>query len=338
MSQQYVVAIAGATGAVGVEMIRTLEQRHFPVRKLRLLASERSVGKKMKYNGSDVTVEELTEGSFKGVELALFSAGAERSRIFAPAAVTAGTVVVDNSSAFRMDEAVPLVIPEVNPQEVARHHGIVANPNCSTIIALVPLWPLHKAARIVRLVAATYQAVSGTGAKAIEELEQQVRAYVKGEPIKRSVYPHQIAFNVLPQVGPADASGYTQEEKKLLHETRKIFGDGRIRVSATCVRVPVFRSHSEALFIETEKKLTAAEAKAILAKAPGVIVKDDVNANQYPMPLEASGRGEVIVGRIREDSSCDRGLALWVAGDQLLKGAALNAVQIAEILYGMKKS
>jgi aspartate-semialdehyde dehydrogenase len=337
MSQQYVVAIAGATGAVGVEMIRTLEQRRFPVKKLKLLASERSVGKKMKFNGSDVTVEVLSDTSFKGVELALFSAGAERSRIFAPAAVSAGAVVVDNSSAFRMDDTVPLVVPEVNPQEVAKHRGIIANPNCSTIIALVPLWPLHKAARITRLVAATYQAVSGTGAKAIEELEQQVRAYVRGEPIKRSVYPHQIAFNVLPQVGPADASGYTQEEKKLLHETRKIFGDGHIRVSATCVRVPVFRSHSEALFIETERKLTAAEARAILAKAPGVILKDDVNANQYPMPIEASGHGEVIVGRIREDSSCDRGLALWVAGDQLLKGAALNAVQIAEILYGLKR-
>jgi aspartate-semialdehyde dehydrogenase len=337
MSQQYVVAIAGATGAVGVEMIRTLEQRKFPVKKLRLLASERSVGKKMKYNGSDVTVEVLSDTSFKGVELALFSAGAERSRIFAPAAVSAGAVVVDNSSAFRMDDTVPLVVPEVNPQEVAKHHGIIANPNCSTIIALVPLWPLHKAARITRLVAATYQAVSGTGAKAIEELEQQIRAYVKGEAIKRSVYPHQIAFNVLPQVGPADASGYTQEEKKLLHETRKIFGDGHIRVSATCVRVPVFRSHSEALFIETEKKLTVAEARAILAKAPGVILKDDVNANQYPMPIEASGHGEVIVGRLREDSSCDKGLALWVAGDQLLKGAALNAVQIAEILYGIKR-
>ncbi|HOX08420.1 MAG TPA: aspartate-semialdehyde dehydrogenase [Planctomycetota bacterium] len=337
MSQQYTVAIAGATGAVGIEMIRTLEQRKFPVKKLRLLASERSIGKKLKFHGADVVVEELTENSFKGIELALFSAGAERSRTFAPAAVSAGAVVVDNSSAFRMDDTVPLVVPEVNPQEVAKHRGIIANPNCSTIIALVPLWPLHKAAKITRLVAATYQAVSGTGAKAIDELEGQVRAWAAGQPMTKGVYPHQIAFNVLPQVGPADASGYTQEEKKLLHETRKIFGDGHIRVSATCVRVPVFRSHSEALFIETEKKLTAAEAKAILAKAPGVILKDDVNANQYPMPIEASGHGEVIVGRLREDSSCDKGLALWVAGDQLLKGAALNAVQIAEILYGIKR-
>ncbi len=336
MSQQYVVAIAGATGAVGVEMIRTLEQHRFPVRKLKLLASQRSVGKKMKFNGTDVAVEELTDASFKGVELALFSAGAERSRTFAPAAVAAGAVVVDNSSAFRMDDSVPLVVPEVNPQEVAKHRGIIANPNCSTIIALVPLWPLHQAAKITRLVAATYQAVSGTGAKAIDELQQQVSAHVRGEAMQRSVYPHQIAFNVLPQVGPADDSGYTQEEKKLLHETRKIFGDGHIRVSATCVRVPVFRSHSEALFIETERKLAAAEARDILSRAPGVILKDNVNANQYPMPIEASGHGEVIVGRIREDSSCDKGLALWVAGDQLLKGAALNAVQIAEILYGVK--
>ena len=333
---QYVVAVAGATGAVGAEMLATLEKRGFPVRKLRLLASERSVGKKLKFRGSEVAVEALTDGAFKGVELALFSAGAERSRAFAPAAVASGAVVVDNSSAFRMDDTVPLVIPEVNPQEVAKHRGIIANPNCSTIIALVPLWPLHKAARITRLVAATYQAVSGTGAKAIDELEQQVRAWAGGQPLRKGVYPHQIAFNVLPQVGPADASGYTQEERKLLHETRKIFGDGHIRVSATCVRVPVFRSHSEALFIETERKLTVAEARAILSKAPGVILRDDVNANQYPMPIEASGHGEVLVGRIREDSSCDKGLALWVAGDQLLKGAALNAVQIAETLYGLK--
>lgn len=335
--REYVVAIAGATGAVGVEMIRTLEKRRFPVKKLRLLASERSIGKRLKFRGSEISVEKLSEDSFKGVELALFSAGADRSKLFAPAAVTAGAVVVDNSSAFRMDDEVPLVVPEVNPQEVARHHGIIANPNCSTIIALVALWPLHKAARITRLVAATYQAVSGTGAKAIDELDRQTRAWVAGGKLEKGVYPHQIAFNVLPQVGPADATGYTQEEKKLLHETRKIFGDNRIRVSATCVRVPVFRSHSEALFIETEKKLTAAQARDLLAKAPGVIVKDDVNAHQYPMPIEASGRDEVIVGRIREDSSCDKGLALWVAGDQLLKGAALNAVQIAEILYGLKK-
>ena len=332
----YVVAIAGATGAVGAEMIRTLEKRRFPVKRLKLLASERSAGKRLTFRGTEIAVETLTEDSFEGVELALFSAGAERSRLFVPAAVTAGAVVVDNSSAFRMDEAVPLVVPEVNPQEVKRHRGISANPNCSTIIAVVPLWPLHQAARITRLVAATYQAVSGTGAKAIEELEKQVRAWTAGAPLERAVYPHQIAFNVLPQVGAADASGYTQEEKKLLHETRKIFADGHIRVSATCVRVPVFRAHSEALFIETERKLAVAEARAILARAPGVILKDDVNAHQYPMPIEASGRDEVLVGRVREDSSCDRGLALWVAGDQLLKGAALNAVQIAEILYGLK--
>jgi aspartate-semialdehyde dehydrogenase len=333
---QYVVAVAGATGAVGTEMISTLEKRRFPVRKLRLLASERSVGKRLKFHGAEVAVEKLSEESFRGVELALFSAGAERSRTYAPAAVSAGTVVVDNSSAFRMDDTVPLVVPEVNPQETFKHRGIIANPNCSTIIAVVPLWPLHKAARIVRLVAATYQAVSGTGAKAISELEEQVRAWARNEPLRASVYPHQIAFNVLPQVGPADASGYTQEEKKLLHETRKIFGDGHIRVSATCVRVPVFRSHSEALFIETERKLSAAEARAILSGAPGVIVRDDVNANKYPTPIEASGHGEVLVGRIREDSSCEKGLALWVSGDQLLKGAALNAVQIAEVLYGLK--
>jgi aspartate-semialdehyde dehydrogenase len=317
-------------------MIRTLEKRRFPVSRLTLLASARSKGKALKFQGQEVQVQELTEDSFDGIELALFSAGAERSREFAPAAMAAGTIVVDNSSAFRMSSDVPLVVPEVNPQDIATHRGIIANPNCSTIIACVPLWPLHKAARIRRLVAATYQAVSGTGAKALRELEEQTRLWAGGNPINPQVYPYQIAFNVLPQVGRADSSGYTQEENKLLHETRKIFNDHHLRVSCTCVRVPVFRSHSEAIWIETEERLTVAQARSVLSGAPGVILKDDVNANQYPTPLESSGHDEVFVGRIREDASCDHGLALWICGDQLLKGAALNAVQIAEVLYKLR--
>ena len=242
----------------------------------------------------------------------------------------------DNSSAFRMNPDIPLVVPEVNPQEVAQHHGIIANPNCSTIIACVPLWPLHKAAGIRRIVCATYQAVSGSGAKALAELEAQCRAWAAGEPLSAEAYPHQIAFNCIPQVGKADSTGYTTEELKLLHETRKIFGDHHISVTCTCVRVPVFRSHSEAIWIETDEMLTVERAREVLSAAPGVRLVDDVNAHQYPMPLETSGKDEVQVGRLRRDPSCDRGLALWVAGDQLLKGAALNAVQIAEVLFGLK--
>jgi aspartate-semialdehyde dehydrogenase len=333
----YTVAVAGATGAVGAEMLATLERRDFPVKSLKPLASSRSVGKKVRFRGEDLAVEELTEDSFAGVDVALFSAGADRSKQFAPAAVSAGTVVVDNSSAFRLDPDVPLVIPEVNPQEVHNHHGIIANPNCSTIIACVPLWPLHQAASIRRIVCATYQAVSGSGASALRELDAQARAWAAGEPLAVEAYPHQIAFNCLPQVGKADKTGYTTEELKLLHETRKIFGDHHISVSCTCVRVPVFRSHSEAIWIETDRLISVDEARRALSAAPGVVVKDDVNANQYPMPLETSGRDEVYVGRIRRDPSCERGLALWVAGDQLLKGAALNAVQIAEVLYDLQK-
>jgi aspartate-semialdehyde dehydrogenase len=329
----YTVAIAGVTGAVGQEMLRTLEKRDFPVKSLRPLASSRSVGKKIRFKGEDLPVEELTDDSFKGVDVALFTAGAKRSRQFADAAVAEGTVIIDNSSAFRLEPDIPLVVPEVNPQEVKNHHGIIANPNCSTIIACVPLWPLHQAAHIRRIVCATYQAVSGTGAAALRELEAQTRAWAAGEPITAEAYPHQIAFNCLPQVGKADSSGYTSEEMKLLHEIRKIFGDHHISVSCTCVRVPVFRSHSEAIWIETDKLLSVEDARKVLSEAPGVVLQDNVNANQYPMPLETSGRDDVYVGRIRRDPSCDRGLALWVAGDQLLKGAALNAVQIAEVLF-----
>ncbi len=334
---EYSIAVVGATGAVGGEMLKTLENRNFPVKNMRLLASARSVGKKLSFRGEEITVEKLGDDSFEGIDVALFSAGAKRSKKYAPAAVASGTIVIDNSSAFRMSPDVPLVVPEVNPQEIANHHGIIANPNCSTIIACVPLWPLHQAARIRRIVCATYQAVSGTGAAALQELEDQCRAWAAGETLTAKTYPHQIAFNVLAQVGKADQSGYTSEELKLLHETRKIFGDHHLRVSCTCVRVPVLRSHSEAIWIETDKHLTPAQARELLSNAPGVVVKDNVNANEYPMPLETSGQGNVYVGRIREDASCDRGLSLWVAGDQLLKGAALNAVQIAEVLYGIER-
>ncbi|HOE26502.1 MAG: aspartate-semialdehyde dehydrogenase [Candidatus Aureabacteria bacterium] len=332
MARRYTVAIAGATGVVGTEMLRTLAARNFPVGKLRLLASARSAGKRLRFAGEDIPVEELTADSFAGVEIALFSAGAARSKEFAPAAVKAGAVVVDNSSAFRMDPDVPLVVPEVNPEKVREHKGIVANPNCSTSILAVPLWPLHRAARIVRIVAATYQAASGAGAGAMAELRRQVREIEEGREANVSVLPQQIAFNLFPHVDVFLPNGYTKEEMKLVHETRKIFGDETIRVTATCVRVPILRAHSEAVNIETERKLSAEEARRILAKAPGVCVVDEPERKRYPMPLTASGRDEVLVGRIREDISQPNGLDLFIAGDQLLKGAALNAVQIAELL------
>ena len=336
MARRYTVAIAGATGVVGTEMLRTLAARNFPVGKLRLLASARSAGKRLRFAGEDIPVEELTADSFAGVEIALFSAGAARSKEFAPAAVKAGAVVVDNSSAFRMDPDVPLVVPEVNPEKVREHKGIVANPNCSTSILAVPLWPLHRAARIVRIVAATYQAASGAGAGAMAELRRQVREIEEGREANVSVLPQQIAFNLFPHVDVFLPNGYTKEEMKLVHETRKIFGDETIRVTATCVRVPILRAHSEAVNIETERKLSAEEARRILAKAPGVCVVDEPERKRYPMPLTASGRDEVLVGRIREDISQPNGLDLFIAGDQLLKGAALNAVQIAELVIGKK--
>lgn len=336
MGRLYNVAIAGATGAVGAEMIRTLAERNFPVGRIRLLASARSAGKRLRVGGEDVPVEELTAGSFKGVEIALFSAGAARSLEFAPAAVKAGAVVVDNSSAFRMDPGVPLVVPEVNPEKIGEHRGIIANPNCSTTIMVVPLWPLHKAARIVRIVVATYQAASGAGAGAMAELRSQIREIGEGREASVSVLPQQIAYNIFPHVDVFMPNGYTKEEMKMVHETRKIFRDDSIRVTATCVRVPVLRAHSEAVNIETERKLSADEARLILAKAPGVQVVDEPERKRYPMPLQASGRGDILVGRIREDISQPRGLDIFIAGDQLMKGAALNAVQIAELVIGKK--
>jgi len=326
------VAVVGATGAVGTDMLRVLEERQFPVRSLRLFASARSVGKTLRFRGQEYPVEELTENSFKGIDIALFSAGAERSRQFAPTAVKAGAVVVDNSSAFRLERHVPLVVPEVNAHRIREHQGIIANPNCSTIIMVVPLWPLHQVARITRIVVSTYQAVSGTGARAIEELRIQTRQILDGQPIHPEVYPYQIAFNLLPHIGNFLPNGYTQEEMKLVNETRKIMEDDSIQVTATTVRVPVFRAHSEAVNLRTHKKLTVPQVREILRRAPGVKVVDDVTCNRYPMPIEASGQGDILVGRIREDASQENGIDLWISGDQLLKGAALNAVQIAEYL------
>lgn len=326
------VAIAGATGAVGEEMRKVLEQRRFPVAELKLLASERSVGKKLLFNGEEVAVEQLAAGSFKGIDIALFSAGAARSKEFAPLAVEAGAVVVDNSSAFRMEENVPLVVPEVNPQAVKLHQGIIANPNCSTIQMVVVLKPLHDRSRIKRIVVSTYQSVSGTGKNAMRELLEQTRSMLSGEEIKAEVYPYQIAFNLIPHIDAFLDNGYTKEEMKLVHETRKIMGDGDMAITATTVRAPVFVSHSESVNIETEKKITAEEAREILRNAPGVAVVDDPQSSSYPMPAYAAGRDECFVGRIREDESIACGLNLWIVSDNLRKGAALNAVQIAELL------
>jgi aspartate-semialdehyde dehydrogenase len=330
-----VVAIAGATGAVGVELMACLEQRKFPLAELRLLASARSVGKKMKFRGKDVAVQELTDQSLEGVDIALFSAGGAQSKRFAPAAVKAGAVVVDNSSAFRMNSDVPLVVPEINAGELKKHHGIIANPNCVAIVAATPLWPLHQKRRIKRIVMATYQAASGAGAAAMEELSESTRAYLEGRAFQPKVLPHPYAFNVFSHNTKVDPeTGYNEEETKVMNECRKIFGVPDLRVSATCIRVPVLRAHCISMNIEFESPLTPAEARSILSNAPGVRVVDDLEKNHFPMPVDASGKDEVLVGRIRKDVSDPTGcsLSLFVAGDQLRKGAALNAVQIAERL------
>jgi aspartate-semialdehyde dehydrogenase len=324
--------VVGATGAVGVEMIKTLEKRNFPVGKLTLLASTRSVGKKLKFCGQDIAVKELTKDAFAGIDIALFSAGGSISKEFAPIAAKAGCVVVDNSSAFRMDDTVPLVIPEINAADVKKHKGIIANPNCTTAITLMALYPLHQAFGCRRIFASSYQAVSGTGAKAIEELRLQIEQLVKGEPVTREVYPHQIAFNVLPHVDSFLPTGYTKEEMKMENEGRKIMHHPAFRASVTCVRVPVYRSHSVSVNAEFEKPASVDAARAVLKKAPGLDLVDDPENKKYPMPLFTSEKYNCEVGRIRKDCALDNGLAFWVAGDQLLKGAALNAVQIAEEL------
>ena len=326
------IAIAGATGAVGAEMLKTLEKRNFPVVTLRLLASRRSAGKKLTFKGEELTVEELGHDSFKGIDIVLSSTSGSLSREFTPSAVKAGATVIDNTSAYRMDSKVPLVVPEINPEDVKWHTGIIANPNCSTIIAAVPLWPIYKAYGITRFIASTYQAVSGAGAAAMAELEQQTRQVLNGEQVERKEFPHQIAFNLFSHDSAVGENGYNEEEQKMLREMRKIFHDDTMMISATCVRVPVFRTHVEALHIELKREANPAEIREILGRAPGVKIVDDREANHFPMPIEAAEQNDVLVGRIRKDTAFEHGIALLVAGDQLLKGAALNAVQIAELL------
>jgi len=332
MNRKPHVAVVGATGAVGIEMIKTLEKRDFPAGKLTLLASARSLGKRLKYRGELIAVKELTRDSFQGVELALFSAGGAISREYAPLAARAGCVVVDNSSAFRMDDQVPLVVPEINAMDIKEHRGIIANPNCTTAITLMALYPLHRAFGCRRIFASSYQAVSGTGAKAIAELERQVSQVVKGERVTREVYPHQIAFNVIPQVDSFLPSGYTKEEMKMENEGRKIMHHPAFRASVTCVRVPVYRAHSIAVSAEFERPATVEAALAALRQAPGLEVIDNPAKSEYPLPLCQAEKDNCAVGRVRKDCAMDNGLCFWVSGDQLLKGAALNAVQIAEEL------
>jgi len=334
------VAIVGATGMVGSEFIKVLEQRNFPVKEIRLLASGRSKGKKLKFRGKDYKVEELLKDSFEGIDIVLFSAGASISKEFAPLAVKQGAVVVDNSSAFRMDKDVPLVVPEVNPQAIKRHKGIIANPNCSTIQMVVALKPLHDAAKIKRIVVSTYQSASGWGKEAVDQLWAETEEIIKDrkKEIKllsskiKKVLPSQIAFNVIPQIDVFLPNRYTKEEMKMVNETRKIMEDDSIKITATCVRVGVLVSHSEAVTIETEKALSPEDAIKILKKSPGVEVIDDPSKEKYPLPIDAAGKDATYVGRIRKDESVENGLNLWVVSDNLRKGAALNAVQIAECL------
>jgi aspartate-semialdehyde dehydrogenase len=333
MNTEFNVAIAGATGAVGAELIRLLKEREFPVRQLKLLASEKSVGKKLEFKGERIPVELLSKDSFRGVDLALFSAGAARSKQFAGSAVESGAVVIDNSSAFRMDEEVPLVIPEINSADISSHRGIIANPNCTTIIALMALYPLHRTFGVRRVIASSYQAVSGAGARAINELSVQSNAHLRSEKVEPEVFPHPIAFNVLPQVDVFSETGYTKEEIKFVNESRKIMHHPALRASITCVRVPVFRAHSVAVHAEFERPVSVESARDALAKSPGLEVVDNPGAKAYPMPLNCAGKNNCEVGRIRIDSAFDNGLAFWVCGDQLLKGAALNALQIAEELF-----
>ncbi len=331
---KYNVAVVGATGAVGEQIREVLEEREFPVGELRLLASERSAGQFLEFRGERHRVEILKEDSFEGIDIGLFSAGGSVSAKFAPVAASAGAVVVDNTAYFRMDPEIPLVVPEVNAKDIAlyKKRGIIANPNCSTIQMVVALKPIHDAARIVRVVVSTYQSVSGAGRKAMEELSQQVAALFNGQDIKKEKFPHQIAFNCIPHIDVFLEGGYTKEELKMINETRKILGEPSLRVTATTVRVPVFCGHSESVNVETEKKLTAGDVKALLKEAPGVFLCDEPELNIYPMAIDAVGKDATYVGRIREDDSVPNGINLWVVADNLRKGAALNAVQIAEEL------
>ncbi|HUL82724.1 MAG TPA: aspartate-semialdehyde dehydrogenase [Gammaproteobacteria bacterium] len=330
-----VVAVVGATGAVGVELIRCLEQRKFPLAELKLFASARSAGKTLDFRGKPLRVQELTEKSFAGVQIGLFSAGSATTKKFAKAALDAGTIIVDNSSAFRMDPTVPLVVPEINAQMIATHKGIIANPNCSAIISITPLWPIHRKNRIKRLIISTYQAASGAGAAAMEELRESTRAYLDGRPFQPKVLPHPYAFNAFSHNTKVDPTTlHNEEETKVVNETRKIFGDQSIAIGVTCIRIPVLRAHCVSITFECEKPISPDEVRKILSTAPGVKVVDDVERNYFPMPVDASGKDEILVGRIRRDlsDSTGRSISIFSAGDQLLKGAALNAVQIAEKL------
>ena len=332
MAKSLNVAIVGATGAVGQELVRLLAEREFPVRELTLLASSRSAGKQINFGGGTITVKALGPESFDGIDLAFFSAGAKTSREFAPLAVKAGAVVVDNSSAFRMEPDVPLVVPEINLADLDHHHGIIANPNCTTIVALMALWPLHRAFIVRRVIASSYQAVSGAGARGIEELLSQTSASLAGQKVKPDLFPHPIAFNVIPQVDVFLESGYTKEELKFVNESRKIMHHPELRASITCVRVPVQRAHSVAVSVEFVRPITVDQARDVLAKAPGLQLVDEPAAGRYPTPFACAGLDDCQVGRIRLDTALDNGLSFWVCGDQILKGAALNAVQIAEAL------
>ncbi len=332
MSSGRTIAIVGATGAVGMEFLRVMERRNFPVKKLKLLASERSAGRSLEFHGEDVPVEVLSEAAFAGVDIALFSAGSEISRRFAGAAVRAGAVVVDNSSAFRMDDEVPLVIPEINGEDVGAHRGVIANPNCTTAITLMALFPLHREFGVTRVFAASYQAVSGSGARAIEELRRQLEALARGEALTPEVYPHPIASNVIPQVDAFTENGYTREEMKMQNEGRRIMHHPEFLASVTCVRVPVYRAHSVAVTAEFHRRVDLTKARAALAAFAGLRIADDPANHVYPMPSNVAGKDECEVGRLRVDCASPNGLSFWVCGDQLLKGAALNAVQIAELL------
>jgi len=328
------LAIAGVTGAVGQEFLKILEERDFPFDSLKVLASSRSAGKKITFKGKQYTVEEMTQNSFNRVDIALFSAGGSRSKEFAPAAVQAGAVVVDNTSAFRMDPDVPLVVPEINPQKIKEHKGIIANPNCSTIIGIVPVWPLHKANPVKRMVVSTYQAASGAGTQAMQELESQSREILDGKKPTCKVFPYPIAFNVFSHNSELGPNGYNLEEIKMVRETRKIFDCPDIAITCTCIRIPVFRAHSESINLEFTDPITPDEVRDLLSTAPGVKVLDDREHNRFPMPIDAAGRDDIFVGRIRQDESIpeNRGINIWISGDQLRKGAALNAIQIAEKL------
>lgn len=332
MSRAVRVAILGATGAVGTELLELLESRQFPVSKLTLLASPRSEGKRMMFRGEPLVVEAVNENSFKEVDLVLASAGGSSSKAWAETIVKSGAVMIDNSSAFRMSPTVPLVVPEINPEAAEKHQGIIANPNCTTILLGVAVYPLHLVQPIKRMVIATYQSASGAGARAMEEVKQQTQAILAGEQPKAEILPYPLAFNLFPHNSPLTDSGYCEEEMKMINETRKIFDDPQIQITATCVRVPVLRAHSEAVNLEFEHPFVVAKAREILSQAPGVKLLEDWQANYFPMPIDATGKDDVLVGRIRQDLSHAQGLELWLCGDQIRKGAALNAIQIAELL------